>query len=93
MVERTTQATVETNTLVDFVDDSGSNVNFSIGDGTGSVTKKLSRYQKLNLRCWEQKQRQKVNSGSTIHGGDPSHPLPVDVVSATEATDNIDAVH
>jgi len=91
MVERTTQATVETNTLVDCVDHSGSNVNFSIGDGT-SVMKKLSRYQKLNLRHREQKQRQKVNSGTTIHGGDPSHPLPVDVVSATEATNDIDAV-
>ena len=91
MVERTTQATVETNTLVDCVDHSGSNVNFSIGDGT-SVMKKLSRYQKLNLRCWEQKQRWKVNGGSTIHGGDPSHPLPVDVVLATEATNDIDAV-
>jgi len=33
-----------------------------------------------------------VNGGSTIHGGFPSHPLPVDVVSATEATNDIDAV-
>jgi len=53
---------------------------------------KLSRYQKLNQRRWEQKQRQKMNGEATISGCNPRHPPGVAAILATQAIDDIDAV-
>ena len=57
MVERTTQAIMEKNALVDCIHHSSlkKNVNFSIGDAT-SGSMKLSKYQKWNQKHWEQMQ-------------------------------------
>jgi len=68
-----------------------SHANFLIGDATSETTK-LSRYQKLNQRHWEQKQKKKMDGDTTISGSNPKHPPVVATILATGDTNDINAV-